>query len=124
MPSEWSAPSPYRLCLIDRCMWRQWRWTWTHDRYMTGTGSIFVDDLSQVLQLAGLPALFIGLIGPALLQLASGRACMRALQTKQTRYSWHFSHDAYVYFVLLFSVGAAVVVVIQITASLSATTKH
>eukprot|EP00939_MAST-03C_sp_MAST-3C-sp1_P004848 g4848.t1 len=74
----------------------------------------FVKDLSMTFVFSGLPALFVACVGPALLQYYSGEACMRALGSKRTKYSWHFSKLRYVGFVLVFSLGMSVVVVMQL----------
>ncbi len=80
--------------------------------------SAFVRDLSKTLAFSGLPALFVACIGPAMLQWFSSRACMRSLGTDRTRYSWHFSHPAYVYAIWIFSAAVSIVIVMQLAEDL------
>ena len=76
--------------------------------------SAFIRDLSKTLAFSGLPALFVACVGPSLLQYYSSRACMRSLGTDRTRYSWHFSHSFYVYFMWIFSAAVSVIIVMQL----------
>ena len=83
--------------------------------------SAFIRDLSKTLAFSGLPALFVACVGPSLLQYFSSRACMRSLGTDRTRYSWHFSHSFYVYFMWIFSAAVSVVIVMQLIETLHST---
>jgi amino acid permease len=72
--------------------------------WMSIAGACFMIKIDVIVGICGLFGVNLVMVFPALLQIQSKKQCNEQFDRNVTPFSWHFSHNMYAYFMLVFAV--------------------